>query len=147
MKSLKRWLSQNARRRYWKMRALRSEQKLADLLAASNDEVKELRNLLEAERYRNMGREDMFVSATVMGGRNMFGVPPRTGPAIKQAGYGSTAVNNLDPWERLSFADKQEFEQFWKADAETAGVPIQQARAQFLIELANRRAIQDEPSN
>lgn len=147
MKTLKRWLSQNARRRYWKMRAFRSEQKLADVLAANAREVRDLRDLLEAERWRNLSREDTFVSATVMGGRNMFGVPPRTGPAIKQAGYGSTAVKSLDPWDSISYADKAEFDQFWKKDAEDAGVPIQQARAQFLIELANRRAIQDEPTN
>jgi len=147
MKTLRRWLKQNARLRYWKRRALKAESVLDEALIKHAGVVAELRDSLEAERYRNMSREDTFVSATVMGGRNMFGVPPRTAPAMKQVGYSSTAMGPVDAWQALSASDKAEFETFYKPAAEANGVPIQQAKAAFLVEIAGRRALTDEPYN
>ncbi len=145
MNLIRRWLSPQLRVRYWKRRARRAETILDDALLKNAEIVTALRNELDAEKWRNLSREDTFVSATIMGGRNMWGVPPRSGPAIKQAGYGTTAPRTGDVWDGLSYADKAEFDMYWKADAESAGVPIQQAKAKFLTEIANRRALHDEP--
>ena len=147
MKTIRRWLKQKARLRYWKHRALKAEKTLDDALLRHAEEVTDLRDSLEAERYRNMSREDTFVSATVMGGRNMFGVPPRTAPAMKQVGYSSTAIGPVDAWQALSADHKAEFETFYKPAAEANGIPIQQAKAAFLVEIAGRRALNDEPYN
>ena len=145
MNLFRRWLSPQLRVRYWKRRARRAETILDDALLKNAQEVTALREALEAEKWRNLSREDSFVSATIMGGRNMWGVPPRSGPAIKQAGYGTTAPRTGDVWDSLSYADKAEFEMFWKPDAEAAGVPLQQAKPKFLAEKARRRALNDEP--
>lgn len=77
----------------------------------------------------------------------LWGMPARTGPATQQMGVPIPALaRTTDPWDSLSWADKQEYEMFWKADAAVAGVPEQQARQQFLSELQNRRVpINDEP--
>src|SRR5690349_5747158 len=109
---------------YWRLRALRAEE------------------ALEAEANRNRAREDVFVSAAVLGARGMWGQPPRTGPARTQA-----PVSLLDAAApTMSGADRMEFEQFWLPDAMRNNIPRQQAEKDFLQELVKRKALNDEPT-
>lgn len=128
MKFLRKWMSlrYRLRSRRWRFRALAAEAK-----------VRFLEMQLRVESDRNREREDSFVSATVMGSRGMFGVAPRTGSAMKQAGQSST--QRTEPWDGLSYAERNEFDMFWKKEAEAAGIPIAQAKQQFMIELASRK--------
>jgi NAD(P)-dependent dehydrogenase (short-subunit alcohol dehydrogenase family) len=102
---------------------------------------------LEAERERNMIREDTFVSASIMGQRGMYGVPPRVGPAIQSPKRIEKPVNQYPAWDaNLTWADKQEFELEWKTAAERAGVGMAKAQQDFLMEIAKRRVpLQDDP--
>ena len=123
--------------RYWKRRALKAEAQ-AQLLIEQ----------LDAEMWRNRDREDTFVSASIMGQRQMFGVPPRSGPAIPPSAP-IKSVNPYPTWDAgLTWADKQEYELEWKPDAERAGVNPQQAQRDFLEKIASRRlSLNDDPYN
>jgi len=121
------------RLRYWRSRALRAETRLIELSAQA-----------EAERWRNVSREDTFVSAAVLGGRGMVGIPPRSGPA--ETGQPSRFVTAADPWQALTRIEHDEFEKEWLVDAVTHNVSPQQARNDFLAELAKRKSFNDEPS-
>lgn len=104
--------------------------------------------LLEGERDRNRVREDTFVSASVMGQRGMYGVPPRMGAAIQPPTKAiAPVVEQYTAWDsHLSWADKQEFELEWKTSAERAGVSVHRAQQDFLVELAKRRtSLNDDP--
>lgn len=131
IKRLFRWIHWRARARYWRHRALEAEASL------------------EAERWRNLEREDTLVTVPMrMAG--LWGMPARSAPATPLTQVNRIGPNPIsaptDPWHALSWADKNEFEMFWKADAEAAGVPLQQARQQFLAELASRRTpLNDDP--
>lgn len=130
IKRLFRWIHWRARARYWRHRALEAEASL------------------EAERWRNLEREDTLVTVPMrLGG--LWGMSARSGPAPTRQPQRIAAApltGPSDPWHALSWADKNEFEMFWKADAEAAGVPLQQARQQFLAELASRRTpLNDDP--
>jgi hypothetical protein len=130
--------------RYWKRRAHLSEQRCVDLIEQYAAEIKELQTKMDAEHWRNQAREDVFVSASVLGGRGMWGVAPRTGPATTQR-----PPNLLDMAAQgpiMTGADRMEFEQYWFPDAMRAGVSRQQAEKDFLEELAKRKALNDEPS-
>lgn len=123
-----RWQFWRWRYHYWRRRAVNAERKL------------------EAETLRNREREDTLVTVPMrLGG--LWGMPARGEPAqIKQVNAAPRLTQPTDPWDGLSWADKQEYEMFWKQDAQAAGVPEQQARQQFLMELQNRRTpINDDP--
>lgn len=130
------------RLRYWKRRALALERERDGLIAQFATDKAELERQVKAEFYRNLSREDMFVSATVMGSRNMFGVPPRIGPAQTQRPQ--TLMETAKPI--ISGPDLMEFEQYWLPDALRNNVTRQQAEQDFLRELAQRKALRDEPT-
>ncbi len=124
LKRLLRLLRLRAQVRYWRARALKAEMRL------------------EAERYRNLTREDFFVSASVMGQRGMFGVPPRTGPAAKKT---ITTQIQQQPLA-MTGAERLEFETLWLPDARVAGVDDNTALRDFMQEIAKRRVpLNDEP--
>lgn len=77
----------------------------------------------------------------------LFGILPRNGPAphVKQASPTRQLAAVVDPWEALPYADRAEFDMFWKPDADRAGVPVREAQQKFLQEIASRRQINDEP--
>lgn len=131
IKRLFRWTHWRARSRYWRKRALSAESEL------------------KAEVLRNRDREDQLVTVPMrMAG--LWGIPPRTEPAmqpIRQLAPGPVSAPS-DPWDALSWADKNEFEMYWKPDATVAGVDERQAKQQFLLEIASRRAsLNDDPYN
>lgn len=135
---MKRWLRLHARVRYWRRRAKSAESNESDLRAQ-----------LEAEKWRNLEREDILVMAPLrMAG--LWGTPPpRTEPAIaakREVRETPRLAQSTDPWDTLSGADKAEFEMYWKADAEAAGVGILQARERFLTEvvLPRRQPLMDD---
>ncbi len=132
MRRLLRILHWQARCRYWRGQA-----------EAAKREVARLQLSLLAERYRNLAREDTFVSATVMGGRQMYGVSPRSGPALQPSAKEIAAPT--DPWQQLPWADKAEFQTEWWPLAQERGRSEVQARQDFMAELANRRQLNDEP--
>src|SRR5258705_3544602 len=105
MKFLRKWLSLRycLRARHWRARAVRAERELA-LLRLS----------LLAETYRNRQREDTFASAAVLGQRNMWGIAPRSGPAVSEQ-PAKAKPQPLNPYN-LSGADLMEYETFWKPD-------------------------------
>jgi hypothetical protein len=127
MKRFFKWRHWRASSKFWRKRALKAE-------AA-----------LEAEVVRNREREDTLVTVPMrLGG--LWGMPARSAPAVRQVNVPPQLTQSTDPWDGLSWADKQEYEMFWKADAVAAGIPEQQARQQFLMELQTRRTpINDEP--
>ena len=129
MKRFFRWQRWRWSSRYWKRRAHKAEA------------------LLLAETQRNRAREDTLVTIPVrMAGLMAFGLEPRDAPArmVHHAPRQLTAV--LDPWDALSGAERMEFDTFWKADAEAAGISLQQARRQFMAEIEKRKSLNDEPS-
>lgn len=129
IRRLFRWIHWRARSRYWRHRALKTEA------------------LLEAETLRNREREDELVTVP-MRIAGLFAPPPRTGPILKPINrMAPTPVTPLsDPWNALSWADKNEFDMFWKADAAAAGVPEHEARQKFLLEIESRRTpLNDDP--
>lgn len=121
-----------ARARYWRGQA-----------DAAKREVARLQLSLLAERHRNMAREDTFASAAVLGARNMWGLAPRTGPALSDS---PKPVPQADPYN-LSGADLMEFETFWKPDAEASGVSVSEAKRQFVrdVVMPRRMPLNDEP--
>ena len=124
-----------ARARYWRRRALRAE-------AQAKQQALEL----SAEMARNREREDTFVSATVMGTRGMYGVAPRTGPALKPVKQ-LPAPTTMD--DGLTYADRLEFDLYWKPDAEAAGVDLATAKRKYMEEvvLPRRMPLNDDPYN
>lgn len=134
MKRLLKLLHWRALVRYWHRRAQRAEA-----------EVGALKLQLSAERYRNMQREDTFASAAVLGSRNMWGLAPRSGPAV-QAPARTESAAAIDPYS-LSGADLLEFETFWKPDAEAANIPINEAKRRFIQEVVvpRRMPLNDDP--
>lgn len=128
MKLLRRWLSLRFRlqARYWKRRALLAER------------------LLEAETNRNREREDTFVSASVLGGRGMFGLTPRSAPAeIPRKAIPSQALQTYDG---LTVPERMEYEVEWLPDAVRHGISPAQAKQDFMAELAKRKQpLNDDP--
>ena len=135
MKLLRRWLSlrYRLRTRRWRLRALAAERE-RDLLKLQ----------LSAERWRNQAREDTFASAAVLGSRNMWGLAPRSGPAV--SGMAKPAPQPPDPFN-LSGADLLEFETYWKPDAEANGIAIHEAKRQFVqqVVIPRRMPLNDDP--
>jgi hypothetical protein len=122
-----------ARIRYWRNRALRAETRIIEISAQA-----------EAERYRNMSREDMFASAAALQSRGIIGIPPRTGPA--QQPQQPRLVDAPDPMAALSYIEKMEFQTQWLAPGLAEGHSKQRVEQDFLRELANRKSFNDEPS-
>jgi hypothetical protein len=124
-----RWRHWRARAKFWRGRALKAE------------------GQLEAERYRNLEREDTLVTVPMrMAG--LWGIPARSGPAepIKQINPTPSLLQSADPWDNLTWGERQEFDMEWKTDAEAAGVPIREARQKFLEEVNKRRQpLNDDP--
>lgn len=129
IKRLFRWRHWRARARYWRKRAVSAEAEL------------------RAETFRNREREDELVTVPMrMAG--LWGMPPRAAPALKQVNQlAPTPVSTPgDPWHSLSWADKNEFNMYWKPDADAAGVPEHEARQKFLLEIESRRTpLNDDP--
>jgi hypothetical protein len=105
--------------------------------------VSMLRRELNAECERNREREDVFVSASVLGQKGMYGIPPRSGPVLPAAP--TPTQSPLDPWQQLPWADKAEFQTEWLPLAIQRGRSEMQARQDFMAELANRKQLNDEP--
>ena len=110
--------------------------RLVARVRALNRKVALLEKQLEAERYRNLIREDFFVSAAVMGGRGIVGIPPRVGAAYQPQPLKQPPV--YDPYQ-LRGVDLMEFEAEWKPQAEAAGISEHEAKRQFVLELERRR--------
>lgn len=109
---------------YWRLRAHRAE-------AA-----------LEAEFLRNRSREDIFVSAAILGGRGMVGIAPRSAPAT-MPGAAARIVQASNPWESLTWHEKAEFETEWLMPALAQGITRQKAESDFMVELLKRKANPD----
>ena len=103
-----------------------------------------LRAELNAEMFRNREREDVFVSASVLGQRGMYGIPPRSGPALQSAPT-PQPTTPTDPWMNLPWADKAEFQTEWWPLAQQQNRSEMQARQDFMGELARRKQLNDEP--
>ena len=129
IRRLFRWRHWRARARYWHLRAAKAEASL------------------EAECLRNREREDTLVAVPMrLGG--LFGIQPRSAPALArpQSRPIPAPIAAASPWDALTWADKQEFDMYWKPDAEAAGISLQQAQQKFLAEIAQRRIpLNDEP--
>jgi len=132
-----------ARARYWKQRALKSERFLVAEQNRLDHTITLLRDELNAEMNRNREREDTFMSATVMGGRNMYGVAARIGPALKR--QEAAVASQSDPWQQLPWEDRAEFATEWWPGAQAVGRSEMQARQDFMQELAKRKQLNDEP--
>src|SRR5262245_35856096 len=74
-----------------------------------------LKREFEAETWRNRSREDMFVSAAVMGARGMWGVAPRSASAY-QPKPDKPQAPAYDPYQFYG-PDLMEFNTFWLPDA------------------------------
>lgn len=137
MRRLFRILHWRARARFWERRAHESEAR------ASAAEMQ-----LKAEMYRNLTREDTFVSAAVLGSRGMWGLAPRTGPAQTPQARLTPALP-ADPWDSLTPADKMEFDTFYRRDAEAAGVPLESAKQKFMhdVIIPRRMPLNDDSFN
>ena len=103
-----------------------------------------LRRELNAEMQRNREREDVFVSASVLGQRGMYGIPPRSGTALQSAPT-PQQTTTTDPWMNLPWADKAEFQTEWWPLAQQQNRSEMQARQDFMGELARRKQLNDEP--
>ena len=132
MKHFFRILHWRARARYWRKKFEQAEAQIAELSARA-----------DAEMWRNREREDTFVSAAILGGRGMFGIAPRTGPAAKP----QPKVPSLptEPWQALTPIQRMEFETQYLPDALRNNVPEHVARAKFLSDMAQRGSFNDEP--
>lgn len=135
MRTLSRWLSLRfrIRARHWKRRALLAEREL------------------KAECLRNREREDELITVPMrMGG--LFGMPPRTG-SVPVRQVAPQAVPKLKaasgPWDSWTWADRQEFEMFWKPEADGVIQTEQQVRERFHNEviIPRRQPLNDDPYN
>ncbi len=135
-----------ARVRFWKHRALKAEKRISDLIEQYAVEIQELKESNDAEMWRNRAREDELITVPQRL-QGLWGMPPRTGPAMKQVNQPPRALAQpADPWDALSWADKQEFDLQWKDAAAARGIPEYVARQQFMAEIATRKIpINDEP--
>ncbi len=125
------WRHWRAATKFWRKRALKAEASL------------------EAEMLRNREREDTLITVP-MRAMGLFGIPAREAPAPLVRNVSrptSQLVKSTDPWDSLSWADRQEFDMYWKDDAAAAGVPLMQARERFLAEVVipRRQPLMDEP--
>lgn len=111
----------------------------------AESELARLRLAMEAERWRNYSREDTFASAAILGQRGMWGIAPRSGPALEERPK-SAQPSPPDPYN-LSGADLMEFETFWKPEAEAQGIPTQEAKRRFVNEVVvpRRMPLNDDP--
>jgi hypothetical protein len=130
MKRFFRWRHWRARAKFWRGRALKAE------------------GQLEAERWRNLEREDTLVTVPMrLGG--LWGMPARDAPApVKQVNRRPAQLTaSTDPWDTLTGADMMEFDLEWKGAAEAAGVPLSVAKQQFLAEviMPRRMPLNDDP--
>jgi hypothetical protein len=140
-----------ARVRFWKHRALKAEQRCIHLIEQYEVEIQELKESNDAEMWRNREREDELITVPQRL-QGLWGMPPRSEPAIaaKRRHVPKQLTQSADPWDSLSWADKAEFDMYWKADAEAAGVSLPQARQRFLQEVVIPRRqplMDDAPSN
>lgn len=134
-----------ARVRYWRSRALRAETKLIEVSADAERRVLDVTQQADAERWRNVYREDMMTAAANFGSRGMVGIQPRNGPAeIPQPRPLLTEAP--DPWNAVSPIEKMEFQTQWVPLGVERGLTIQQMQRDFLRELASRKQFNDEPS-
>jgi hypothetical protein len=129
---ISRWLSLRWRikARYWRRRAILAEREL------------------KAEMWRNRAREDELITVPQRM-QGLFGIPAREAPAPLVRNVSrptSQLVKSTDPWDSLSWADRQEFDMYWKDDAAAAGVPLMQARERFLAEVVipRRQPLMDD---
>lgn len=92
-----------------------------------------------------MAREDELVTVS-MRAQGLFGMPPRTEPASPPKRRTSLS-QSADPWDSLTWADREEFNLYWAPDAEATGVSLQQAKQRFLTEviLPRRQPLNDDP--
>jgi len=135
MRRLFRILHWQARCRYWRRQA-----------EAAKAEVGRLQLSLIAERCRNMQREDTFVSASILGQRGMWGIAPRSGPALQPTEKPKAQHQPPDPYA-LSGADLMEFDLEWKPIAEAQGISLIEAKRKFIAEVVvpRRLPLNDEP--
>jgi hypothetical protein len=132
IKRIFRWRHWRARAKFWRGRALKAEASL------------------EAERYRNLEREDTLVTVPMrLGG--LWGMPARDAPAqpLKQVHQRPGLNAASDPWETLTWADREEFNLMWKPDVDSGLVTFQQQKDRFLSEviLPRRQPLNDDPYN
>lgn len=124
-----RWRHWRARAKFWRGRALKAEASL------------------EAERYRNLEREDTLVTVPMrMAG--LWGIPARSGPAepIKQVNRPPLQIAALGTdW---TWADQQEYEMMWKPPDGSDASTVRQAMERFHNEvIVPRRAFNDDNFN
>lgn len=140
---MKRLFRLAVRVRYWKRRALSAEKTCIDLVEQFAAEKSALEAQCDAEFYRNRNREDVFVSAAVLGGRGMVGIAPRSGPATTTQ---PTLVQPADdPLYGLTGIERVEWYGQWLPDAQAHGVTTTKALQDFRAELAQRKQYRDEP--
>lgn len=130
-KRLFRWQYWRWRSRYWRQRAIKAEKQLA------------------AEMWRDRERSDIFATIS-MRAAGLFGMEARTGPApinqrkveVKQPAYPGTDQDGF------TWADRQEFNLYWKPEAEAAGISLRDAEQKFLREVVipRRSPLNDEPT-
>jgi hypothetical protein len=125
-----RWQFWRKRARYWRMKCRAAEARYVLLEIQA-----------KAEYYRNMSREDTFASAAILGAKGMFGVAPRVGPAATH--QPQSILQTVAP--TMSGVDRMEFDTQWLPYAIQNGISPQQAEGDFLKELAQRKALNDEP--
>jgi hypothetical protein len=131
-----------ARVRYWKRRALNAETRCLDLIERFAADKAALEAQANAEMWRNRMREDTLTSARGLGAKGMYGLAPRVGPASTQKPQ--SILQSAAP--TMTAIDKMEFETEWLPYAVQNGFTRQQAEKDFLAELINRKALNDEPT-
>jgi hypothetical protein len=112
------WFRKLGESEYWRMRALKAEARL------------------EAETWRNREREDTLATVP-MRAMGMFGMTPRSAPA-GVASQPTRLLQTADPFESLSAMDKMEFQTQWLEAAKTNGIPIDQAKRDFVLMVQRR---------
>jgi hypothetical protein len=137
-----RWQFWRSRSRYWRMKCREAESRCLDLVEQHGEALAKMQEQMDAEVWRNRSREDTFVSASILGAKGMFGVSPRLGPALTQKPQSLLQVAA----PAMSGVDKMEFDTQWLPYAIQNGISPQQAERDFLKELQQRKAFNDEPS-